>query len=471
MGRPISRSVESRPVLFVAREPDETLRTFLPVIDRLRDDGGRASAVLFHHVPSIWARAELAARGVTIHEVALPQSVLPARLARLRGASTLDEIGRFRHARTLARTLLDRLQPAAVVVIQDTLLLERFLVREANARGLPTLVVQWAFSYEQAMYDRIRSIQYARPAGTTRTSLPRRVLSPLTRTAYQFALRGLGVGFDLVNSYGGGEARLFAVMGEAFREQFIRQGVRGKRIVPTGHPTHDAVFQRAQTIDAAERLAIRQRYALAPDRTIVLYATQPVLWRKVMTRETLERNVRAIADAVSEHPGAELVFKLHPREDPSDYAFCDTFAPPVRVIAQAEMPDLIAACDLFVSSSSSTVLLAMMLDRPIITVNFDEVPHFDQFEGIGGTIHVRTHDRFAEALRSLLADPAAGAALRQARQDVVARYTRFDGRAAERIAALVLEALAAPAGPNGTARVVPATIAAAPDRTASEVRS
>src|SRR5690606_3246912 len=123
-------------------------------------------------------------------------------------------------------------------------------------------------------------------------------------------------------------------------------------------------FRRATTIDVAERLAIRSRFDLAPDRTIVLYATQPVLWRKVMTRKTLERNVRAIAAAVGEHPGCELVLKLHPREDPADYAFCARLDPPVRVIPQAEVSDLIAACDLFISSSSSTVLLAMMLDRP-----------------------------------------------------------------------------------------------------------
>ena len=37
-------------------------------------------------------------------------------------------------------------------------------------------------------------------------------------------------------------------MGEAFREQFVRQGVRGKQITVTGHPTHDAVFRRADTV-------------------------------------------------------------------------------------------------------------------------------------------------------------------------------------------------------------------------------
>src|SRR5215218_2850454 len=305
MGAPTSPVHADGPVLFVAREPDETLRTYLPVIDLLQREHGRPCRVLFHHTPGAWARGALDERGVRADEVVLPKRILPARLATVPGGSAADEIARLRHARTVARAALDRHRPSAVVVIQDTLLLERFIVREANRRGIPTLVVQWAFSYAQAMYDRIREFQYGKTSPEQR-SLPRRVLAPLTRTAYRTALQALGFSFDLANSYGGGEARLFAVMGEAFRDQFTAQGVRDKRIVVCGHPTHDAVYQRAHTVDAAERARIRTSYGLPPDRTVVLYATQPVLWRKVMTREALERNVRAMAAAVAEQPDCEL---------------------------------------------------------------------------------------------------------------------------------------------------------------------
>jgi CDP-glycerol glycerophosphotransferase (TagB/SpsB family) len=306
------------------------------------------------------------------------------------------------------------------------------------------------------MYDRLRAIQYAPTSPKRARGTLRQRIGPLTRGVYQSLLAALGLRFDLVESYGGGEAQRFAVMGAAFREQFLAQGVRKQEIAITGHPTHDLVYQRAQSIDAGARAAIREQYGLPQDGTLALYATQPVLWRKVISHETLEANVRAMADAIGRLDGCTLVLKLHPREDPADYAFCVTLDPPVQVIAQAEMPDLIAACDLFISSSSSTVLLAMLLDRPIVTVNFDAVPHFDQFEPIGGTIHVRTHAAFAEAARQLLTDADARDRLQAQRHDVVARYTRFDGRAAERIAGVVTSALglptaAAPQTPVGSA--------------------
>ena len=162
-----------------------------------------------------------------------------------------------------------------------------------------------------------------------------------------------------------------------------------------------------------------------------------------MTHEQLRASVRAIAGAVAALPGPpRLVLKLHPRERPEDYAFCAELDPPVRVIARAEMTELIGASDLFVSASSSTVLLAMMLDRPIVTVNLEAVPHFDAFEAIGGTLHVRTVEAFADAARLALADGPTRDRLAAERRAVLARYTRFDGRATEQIAALIADAIA-----------------------------
>jgi CDP-Glycerol:Poly(glycerophosphate) glycerophosphotransferase len=457
MARPSStRSAESGRVLFVAREPDETLRTFLPVIDRLREHDGLASRVLFHHRPGEWARAELARRGVGLRRVRPPHRKRPTgprATALSRYAATVEEIGRLARARSLAQGVLARERPAAIVVIQDTLLLERFLVREANRRGLPTVVAQWAFSYPQSMYDRLRAIQLGTGVdGSARRdgSRARRLLAPATRAAYRGVLAGLGLSFDLANSYGGGEARLFTVWGEAFKEQYAAQGVRDKRIVVTGHPSHDAAFARAATLDDRERARIRERYGLPPDGMIVLYATQPVLWRRVIGPAELEANVRAIAQAVAASPGgARLVLKLHPRERAEDYAFCAALEPPVRVIPRAEMADLVAACDAFVSSSSSTVLLAMMLGRPIVTVNFNRVPHFDFFEPLGGTLHTRTPAEFAGAIRLALADDPTRERLARERRDVLARYTRFDGRATERIAGLIAQAIAESRGRIG----------------------
>jgi spore coat polysaccharide biosynthesis predicted glycosyltransferase SpsG len=135
--------------------------------------------------------------------------------------------------------------------------------------------------------------------------------------------------------------------------------------------------------------------------------------------------------------------KLHPREWPEDYGFSGQLDPPIPVVTHAELPDLVAACDLFVSSSSSTVLLAMMLDRPIVTVNFNQIPHFDYFEPLGGALHTRSPAEFARALPLALSDEPTRARLARERRTVLDRYTRFDGQATERLAGLIVGAITA----------------------------
>jgi glycosyltransferase involved in cell wall biosynthesis len=431
-----------QPVLFVAREPDETLRTYLPVIDELHRRGF-AAKVLFHHWPSEWARDELLRRNVAWWNVAIPERLPPGWLAHVPGRQRLNgpiaEIGQLRAVRAIARRIIEQDRPSALVVIQDTLLLERFLVRWANRRGIPTVVIQWAFNFPQDYYDRLRALKAEATSSPEKAS--RRSLG-----MYRAIQEIVDVDFDLVNSYGGGEARAFAVMGPHFEEQYRSQGVVGKAIVVTGHPLHDAAFRRLNETDGSSLEHLRSGHGFAADERVVLYATQPFFWRGVITPEELRENIEAMNAAVSAlGSDYRLTVKIHPRESVDDYAFCAELQPAVHVIPHAEMIDLIALADIFVSSSSSTVLLAMMLDRPIVTVNFNQVLHFDYFEAIGGTLHVRTFDELSDALQCVVNDDETRSELASARQDALQRLACFDGHAAERVADLLVGIPASPA--------------------------
>jgi CDP-glycerol glycerophosphotransferase (TagB/SpsB family) len=145
-----------------------------------------------------------------------------------------------------------------------------------------------------------------------------------------------------------------------------------------------------------------------------------------------------------------LTVKIHPRESAEDYAFCADLTPAVRVIARADMADLISLAEIFISSSSSTVLLAMMLNRPIVTVNFNQVLHFDFFEPLGGTLHVRNYDELGNALRRICENEPTRTELAKSRASALARLTRFDGHAAERVADLLAPSPARAPSPTGT---------------------
>src|SRR5688500_8853878 len=112
----------NQPVLFVAREPDETLRTYLPVIDELHRRG-QPTKVLFHHWPSDWARDELLARDVSWWHVAVPRRDAPRWLPEVvshgRVTATLGELAQLRATRALANRIIQQERPSALIVIQD----------------------------------------------------------------------------------------------------------------------------------------------------------------------------------------------------------------------------------------------------------------------------------------------------------------------------------------------------------------
>jgi hypothetical protein len=425
-------------VLFVAREPDETLRTFLPILRGLAQRARCVPFVLYHHTPGEWARSELVELGVEWRELTLPARARPsgfvgAALSRARLAAPLSEIRQLVQVRRTASRVMRELGPAAVVVIQDTLLLERFLVREANRLRLPSLVVQWAFTYPQEYYDRF----HERPSPHGRKSRLRALASRLTGRAYRAALDLSGVGFQLANTYGGGEAPYLAVMGNAFEQQFREQGAQKTAIYVAGHPSHDAVFERVKCWQEQDRLAVLTDLGFAPSARLVAYATQPTLWRGVLTPSGLREMVETVVEAaLALGPEHVLVVKLHPRERLEDYAFLEGRAR-VAVVKDADVQRLIAASDVFVSSSSSTLLYAMMFGKPIVTINFHGVQHFDYFANLGGTLHVSRAEEFASALAAALRDDETRTRLWQEQQALLARFSRFDGLATERLVSLI----------------------------------
>jgi CDP-glycerol glycerophosphotransferase (TagB/SpsB family) len=424
--------------LFVAREPDETLRTFLPVLRALRERDRCTPFVLYHHRPGDWARAELSQLGVGWREVKLPDREAPdgvrgTLLARTKLLSTYSELRQLARVRSLANRLTQWLTPAVVVVIQDTLLLERFLVRAANTHGRPTLAIQWAFTYPQEYYDRFHE-----PSGTAvAQSRIRSLRASMTRRAYRAALGLLGVGFQLANTYGGGEAQFLAVMGEAFRQQFLAQGARKREIYVTGHPSHDSVFRHVQKWQESDRLSVISGLGFSPHARLIAYATQPTLWRGVLTADELRAMVEDVVDGVlSRGPDFALVVKLHPRERPEDYAFLSG-RERVTVVKDADIQRIIAASDVFISSSSSTLLYAMMFGKPIVTINFHSVQHFDFFAGLGGTLHVTRPGDLSSAVDAALSDTTTRAWLRREQMDLLERYSRFDGCATDRLVSLI----------------------------------
>lgn len=239
-------------------------------------------------------------------------------------------------------------------------------------------------------------------------------------------------------------ADTLAVWGESPRRVMAAHGVPAERMVVTGSPRHDSLARPNPAAVAAMRGDLG---AGANDR-IVLFAsthTTDSLSNPTVVREMKE----AVFHACVKMPGLRLAIKPHPLENVSetrslapsgaDFIFLD----PAR-----DIRPYIAACDIFISTGSTATLDALILDKPVICLNFPGWETFsDLFARSGATLPA---GNAAETRQALLALSAPGEeCLMRKLQDGRRRFVedwayRVDGGSAARISKLALQLASMP---------------------------
>ncbi len=347
------------------------------------------------------------------------------------------------HLRKAAIKFLNAKQPSILLLTIDSGVATGFLVREANARNIPTVLIQWAFSLPQEYYNRLRNNDDESET-SQKTSPSRPSLQTLRNSATNRILSTMGLTFESIPGFGGGESKKIAVMGEAFVEQFARQGVPKEKMVVTGHPDHDQLYNRLIKEDAtALKNHILQDLQI-PNGKLAVLCTQAVVHFGISTLQEYQKQIHSIVDAILENEDINLVIKLHPRENIHDYDFVHAYSPRVSAVQDYELISLIHACDLFLSQYSSTILLAMGFGKPIITFNFDGKDEKNFFASLGGSLHAKNIDDFRVFTKTILHPNTAHERLQEKQQEIISRYMKLDGKALERMTELIRQEMRIP---------------------------
>lgn len=149
---------------------------------------------------------------------------------------------------------------------------------------------------------------------------------------------------------------------------------KGTRVATTGNPQWDDIAARGLA-PAPSRARVRER--CAGD----LKLDNQMLWC-VWLSQDLSRNAFAMVQrVVLDVPGAMLIVKVHPSEDPSAYTALVNPRQADRVrISHSSPPlhDLLEAADLAMTFHSTTNIEALLLGTPVITVVPKELATLDR---------------------------------------------------------------------------------------------
>ncbi|OGW83042.1 MAG: hypothetical protein A2987_01785 [Omnitrophica bacterium RIFCSPLOWO2_01_FULL_45_10] len=204
------------------------------------------------------------------------------------------------------------------------------------------------------------------------------------------------------------------------------------------------------------RLNLRERAVndvmkirLDPDKKIVLFIPSyfkdlrylfSVFYRGDMEYMSLD----SVLKAMNNFPGKQLLVKIHPYDSIDVNTFIVNRLKGYRnayAVKDADILSLIDASALvIVSLFSSSALDALILDKPLITLNMHRREDLVPFAANGVALKATNTEELSQAMKSVFEDKEVAAALGRRRKQFIYDYAyKVDGRATERVWNLIDE--------------------------------
>jgi len=346
---------------------------------------------------------------------------------------------------TSAYIILKRETPDIIIVCHDGSVIERSFVLAGNYLGIPTLMVQVGSlaSGNQMPLQGLKSsfiklflghkmkrvIQKYQYLFRTICDIKSNTLFAINYFVPMF-LNDLK-SIDERGKY----CKIIAVHTNREKETLVRKGIQEKNIFPVGNPKFDGIFNKEY-----DDLLVVQALGLDAAKKKVLYLTQSFvehgLWHKAQRDEV----VLSIVKGISSIENIELIVKVHPLENISEYQDLleKNMLSPKLCYNEIDIYSLIHAADLIVTINSTAALEAVLMHKPLVTLNYIGEPEYLPFTEYGVALGVYDERQLNDVIKYALYDEGVHARLDAARRRFFDEQMQLsDGCASKRLFDLI----------------------------------
>ena len=336
--------------------------------------------------------------------------------------------------------LLQKEQPNVVVLPRDTATeFEQSFIKCANAKQIPTLLVPhgvWAPEERKNWSDTniitwLKHAYYLFLQGSRIIKKSGFSWKQLIKTALFWLKRDLSHKrvFD-----GHGGCSKIAAFGDSMKNILTSEGLCSDNIVVTGNPKFDFLYNIRDN-DSKQNLCTK--WDIPNDNDIVLVLTNYLVEFGIWTTEQRKRHITAIANAVSGLANTTLVIKVHPvMENELDYheIFKNSPDPPV-ICKHISIPEILNACSLAITTTSTVGLEIMAMGKPLLIVNlFNDITLYDETTG---AIVINDEQNLFPTIKNILNNGLNPRVKEACAKFVYQQAYLQDGKAANRISNLI----------------------------------
>jgi hypothetical protein len=232
------------------------------------------------------------------------------------------------------------------------------------------------------------------------------------------------------------------VFGNIHRDELARCGFPRERIVVCGAPSMDNRPQQTGRLNAE----LRERLGLQPGKPWILVATSGPGHRISLAHHHIV--IQELAKLSAAVPAVPVVVKLHRKDRPEYYqAALQNDAARSMIVVSENTPGYptdifqwLSGCPVVLTGASTVAVEAMLMDVPVVTMDFHDEIHGVDFIDAGATTHVRSGEALVEAVAEILAGHAPSLEARsRVRAYLEESFCALDGRSASRAAQSLVE--------------------------------
>jgi hypothetical protein len=343
---------------------------------------------------------------------------------------------------------LNDLRPVALLIAEDGIGGNAAMIAAAKSKGVLVVDVPYEYSNKEQL---LRGIAPNGPdliplEPVLRRWFPKWMLrnEPPVLTAFPpnvaLAREAQGLAPLIPTTVHGGYADKLAVESRLMREHYRREGLPESKLADVGMLALDDVLETMSS-EPAHLAAFKSGRKIQPGRTAVLCSFVPDYVEASGDRcefTTYRDLLDFWIDTVLETPNVDVVFQAHPAVLPDARKHIAS-----RVsLSGANLTTLLPACDVYITSVSSTIRWAIASRKPV--VNYDVYRfNYPDYVNAPGVTNVTAKAEFIGAVRSLCADGAAYDAASAALAGGHEGWGILDGQAGARLARLIDEAVGA----------------------------
>ena len=229
-----------------------------------------------------------------------------------------------------------------------------------------------------------------------------------------------------------------AVESPRLRDMFLAQGVPADKMIVTGKPSVDQVYESIQEVEPGQ---VRAELGIPEDQKILLCSVPHLAEHGLVTWNEHWREIEFLISTLTQQKEAAVVLSLHPKSDPEAYQpRADRFG---AILAKRRIYQLLPVCDLFVSNYSGVVMQAIGNGKPTLVIDFYgmDFPYFDEEPGL---VVLRQREKLAPVVERLLTDEAYYEQLANAQQQRATDWILLDGQCTRRVVDLLYQLIENP---------------------------